>query len=171
MCECIYIIDIDIYLNVKCAHVWWIKRINFSLTVLARAMDQYNILGRIGEGAHGIVFKAKHIEVNTIPPWHVMQYFLLLSLLGNVFVASSLCSSRFATLNSRAYMRVPWSLVHLLWCYVRCVITCLTPVHSLEHTTNERRDAMIIEVFLLLFSTVSSGLPDLQQKHPFHETS
>ncbi|XP_056278173.1 cyclin-dependent kinase 20 isoform X2 [Pseudoliparis swirei] len=25
-------------------------------------MDQYNILGRIGEGAHGIVFKAKHIE-------------------------------------------------------------------------------------------------------------
>lgn len=26
-------------------------------------MDQYSILGRIGEGAHGIVFKAKHIEV------------------------------------------------------------------------------------------------------------
>ncbi|XP_078394094.1 cyclin-dependent kinase 20 [Cetorhinus maximus] len=25
-------------------------------------MEQYNILGRIGEGAHGIVFKAKHIE-------------------------------------------------------------------------------------------------------------
>ncbi|KAK7481800.1 hypothetical protein BaRGS_00026947 [Batillaria attramentaria] len=25
-------------------------------------MDQYNILGRIGEGAHGIVLKAKHIE-------------------------------------------------------------------------------------------------------------
>ncbi|GAA6071278.1 cyclin-dependent kinase 20 isoform X1 [Tachysurus ichikawai] len=25
-------------------------------------MDQYSILGRIGEGAHGIVFKAKHIE-------------------------------------------------------------------------------------------------------------
>jgi len=24
---------------------------------------QYTILGRIGEGAHGIVFKAKHIEV------------------------------------------------------------------------------------------------------------
>ncbi len=29
-------------------------------------MDQYTILGRIGEGAHGIVFKAKHIEVNAI---------------------------------------------------------------------------------------------------------
>ncbi|KAK0147061.1 Cyclin-dependent kinase 20 [Merluccius polli] len=25
-------------------------------------MDQYSILGRVGEGAHGIVFKAKHIE-------------------------------------------------------------------------------------------------------------
>ena len=28
-------------------------------------MEQYHILGRIGEGAHGIVFKAKHIEVNS----------------------------------------------------------------------------------------------------------
>ena len=27
-------------------------------------MEQYTILGRIGEGAHGIVFKARHIEVN-----------------------------------------------------------------------------------------------------------
>uniref|UniRef100_A0A8C5SWE7 Cyclin-dependent kinase 20 n=1 Tax=Laticauda laticaudata TaxID=8630 RepID=A0A8C5SWE7_LATLA len=30
-------------------------------------MDQYSILGRIGEGAHGIVFKAKNIEVSGIP--------------------------------------------------------------------------------------------------------
>lgn len=30
-----------------------------------RAMEQYCILGRIGEGAHGIVFKAKHVEVST----------------------------------------------------------------------------------------------------------
>ncbi len=29
-------------------------------------MDQYHILGRIGEGAHGIVFKAKHIQVQFI---------------------------------------------------------------------------------------------------------
>jgi serine/threonine protein kinase len=29
-------------------------------------MDQYTILGRIGEGAHGIVFKAKHIESGEI---------------------------------------------------------------------------------------------------------
>ena len=29
-------------------------------------MDQYKILGRIGEGAHGIVFKAKHIECGEI---------------------------------------------------------------------------------------------------------
>lgn len=28
-------------------------------------MDQHTILGRIGEGAHGIVLKAKHIEVVT----------------------------------------------------------------------------------------------------------
>lgn len=27
-------------------------------------MEQYCILGRIGEGAHGIVFKAKHVEVS-----------------------------------------------------------------------------------------------------------
>ena len=27
-------------------------------------MEQYTILGRIGEGAHGIVFKAKYIEVS-----------------------------------------------------------------------------------------------------------
>ena len=29
-------------------------------------MEQYHILGRIGEGAHGIVFKAKHIEVGLL---------------------------------------------------------------------------------------------------------
>lgn len=32
-----------------------------------RAMEQYCILGRIGEGAHGIVFKAKHVEVSIQP--------------------------------------------------------------------------------------------------------
>lgn len=31
-----------------------------------RAMEQYCILGRIGEGAHGIVFKAKHVETGEI---------------------------------------------------------------------------------------------------------
>ena len=29
-------------------------------------MDQYNILGKVGEGAHGIVFKAKHIQSGEI---------------------------------------------------------------------------------------------------------
>uniref|UniRef100_A0A8C2Y1A0 Cyclin-dependent kinase 20 n=1 Tax=Capra hircus TaxID=9925 RepID=A0A8C2Y1A0_CAPHI len=29
-------------------------------------MEQYCILGRIGEGAHGIVFKAKHVETGEI---------------------------------------------------------------------------------------------------------
>ncbi|XP_002741922.1 cyclin-dependent kinase 20-like [Saccoglossus kowalevskii] len=29
-------------------------------------MEQYTILGRIGEGAHGIVFKAKHIETGEV---------------------------------------------------------------------------------------------------------
>uniref|UniRef100_F7GL90 Cyclin-dependent kinase 20 n=1 Tax=Callithrix jacchus TaxID=9483 RepID=F7GL90_CALJA len=33
-------------------------------------MDQYCILGRIGEGAHGIVFKAKHVEVRPDRGWH-----------------------------------------------------------------------------------------------------
>lgn len=32
----------------------------------AAGMDQYSILGRIGEGAHGIVFKAKHVETGEI---------------------------------------------------------------------------------------------------------
>ena len=35
--------------------------------VWQRAMEQYCVLGRIGEGAHGIVFKAKHVEVSTQP--------------------------------------------------------------------------------------------------------
>lgn len=30
---------------------------------LVTAMEQYHILGRVGEGAHGIVLKAKHIKV------------------------------------------------------------------------------------------------------------
>lgn len=34
----------------------WVPRVD---------MDQYCILGRIGEGAHGIVFKAKHVEVRS----------------------------------------------------------------------------------------------------------
>lgn len=34
----------------------------------AGAMDQYCILGRIGEGAHGIVFKAKHVQVRLAGP-------------------------------------------------------------------------------------------------------
>lgn len=29
-------------------------------------MENYHILGRIGEGAHGIVFKAKHIQVKIL---------------------------------------------------------------------------------------------------------
>ena len=29
-------------------------------------MDNYQILGRIGEGAHGIVLKAKHIQVENV---------------------------------------------------------------------------------------------------------
>ena len=32
-------------------------------------MEQYSIQGRIGEGAHGIVFKAKHIEVSLCDKW------------------------------------------------------------------------------------------------------
>ncbi len=27
-------------------------------------MEDYHVLGRIGEGAHGIVLKAKHIQVS-----------------------------------------------------------------------------------------------------------
>ncbi|ERE77522.1 cyclin-dependent kinase 20-like isoform 1 [Cricetulus griseus] len=50
-------------------------------------MDQYCILGRIGEGAHGIVFKAKHVErtVYIFPTWGRVSWvscswFLVLSL-------------------------------------------------------------------------------------------
>lgn len=32
--------------------------------VVMEHCGQYTILGNIGEGAHGIVFKAKHIEVS-----------------------------------------------------------------------------------------------------------
>lgn len=32
-------------------------------SVVMEHCGQYTILGNIGEGAHGIVFKAKHIEV------------------------------------------------------------------------------------------------------------
>ena len=35
-------------------------------SVDSRVMDNYQILGRIGEGAHGIVLKAKHIEVKCV---------------------------------------------------------------------------------------------------------
>ena len=34
--------------------------------VVMEHYGQYTILGRIGEGAHGIVFKAKHIEVRLL---------------------------------------------------------------------------------------------------------
>ncbi|XP_064217673.1 cyclin-dependent kinase 20 isoform X3 [Aotus nancymaae] len=37
-------------------------------------MDQYCILGRIGEGAHGIVFKAKHVEPRV--GWHCLPSIL-----------------------------------------------------------------------------------------------
>lgn len=33
-------------------------------------MEQYSILGHIGEGAHGIVFKAKQIEVMLLQHSH-----------------------------------------------------------------------------------------------------
>ncbi|XP_053226877.1 cyclin-dependent kinase 20 isoform X4 [Podarcis raffonei] len=36
--------------------------IEFPFLQIEATMDQYSILGRIGEGAHGIVFKAKNIE-------------------------------------------------------------------------------------------------------------
>ena len=29
-------------------------------------MENYQVLGRIGEGAHGIVLKAKHIQVQIV---------------------------------------------------------------------------------------------------------
>lgn len=41
-------------------------------------MEQYSILGRIGEGAHGIVLKAKHIEVIT-------NNDVTISVMGNIF--------------------------------------------------------------------------------------
>jgi len=37
-----------------------------AFTVVMGHCGQYTILGNIGEGAHGIVFKAKHIEVRSL---------------------------------------------------------------------------------------------------------
>lgn len=42
-------------------------------------MDQHTILGRIGEGAHGIVLKAKHIEV------FIENHFIIVNLLRMVY--------------------------------------------------------------------------------------
>lgn len=50
-----------------CALVWPRLCLALGLKICEfkeHSMDQYTILGRIGEGAHGIVFKAKHIEVS-----------------------------------------------------------------------------------------------------------
>uniref|UniRef100_A0A4X2KN93 Cyclin-dependent kinase 20 n=1 Tax=Vombatus ursinus TaxID=29139 RepID=A0A4X2KN93_VOMUR len=40
----------------------WHRRLSLRGTPKGWTMDQYNILGHIGEGAHGIVFKAKHVQ-------------------------------------------------------------------------------------------------------------
>lgn len=51
-------------------------------------MDQYTILENIGEGAHGLVYKAKHIEVyrylKLIFNWFFVDY--LSHLLFQIFV-------------------------------------------------------------------------------------
>lgn len=43
----------------------WTGQFNLAISFFfsKKKMDQHTILGRIGEGAHGIVLKAKHIEV------------------------------------------------------------------------------------------------------------
>ena len=38
-------------------------------------MEQYILLGRVGEGAHGIVFKAKHVEVTGLNRTTGMEWF------------------------------------------------------------------------------------------------
>lgn len=45
-----------------------------------KKMDQHTILGRIGEGAHGIVLKAKHIEV------FIENHFLLICVKFETYV-------------------------------------------------------------------------------------
>ena len=37
-------------------------------------MEQYHILERIGEGAHGVVLKAKHLQVYRNVKYHQMNY-------------------------------------------------------------------------------------------------
>lgn len=48
--------------NGNCTDVYFLLQ---KQTTNSSLMEQYNILGRIGEGAHGIVFKAKHLQVTT----------------------------------------------------------------------------------------------------------
>lgn len=49
-----------------------------------KKMDQHTILGRIGEGAHGIVLKAKHIEV------FIENHFLLICVKFETYVIVNL---------------------------------------------------------------------------------
>nr|XP_028568403.1 cyclin-dependent kinase 20 isoform X6 [Podarcis muralis] len=59
-------LDLCLYLSVLQALRKEVKScivIEIPLLQIEATMDQYSILGRIGEGAHGIVFKAKNIEV------------------------------------------------------------------------------------------------------------
>ena len=37
-------------------------------------MENYKILGRIGEGAHGVVLKAKHTQVNPIDIYVIVSH-------------------------------------------------------------------------------------------------
>ena len=51
-------------------------------------MDQYTILGRLGEGAHGVVFKAKHIESGEIVALKKVNGIQVLAFLMILFLLS-----------------------------------------------------------------------------------
>ena len=91
--------------------------------VVMEHYGQYTILGRIGEGAHGIVFKAKHIEVR------LLQLSLLSGLIPNQLTAKLMDHNVLYTFVKSIYpiyIIVTLSCILTVFFYSKCHLTRLT---------------------------------------------